>query len=94
MKNIRKLNTGFEDQQYRCLLHRLPEVICVKKPGELGVDVHHVYITFRCVSDCGFPIRPAIVGLCINTEGSKDFEFEPGISLLILFLDFLGKHGK
>jgi len=55
-------------------LHRLPEVIRVKEPGEFGVDVDNVHVTFLTISDYGFAVISCLIRFDVDAERSVDFE--------------------
>lgn len=55
-------------------LHRLPEIICVKKPGEFWIDINNVDIALLAISNNCFCVIARFIRLDIDTEGAVDFE--------------------
>lgn len=54
-----------------------PEVICVKVPGELGIDVYDMHVSLCGVADDGLVVLARRgVGFDIDTESAVEFEFE------------------
>ena len=55
---------------------RPPEIVCVKMPGELGVDVDNMYVSLCGVADNGFVVFAGRgVGFNIDAERAVEFEF-------------------
>jgi hypothetical protein len=49
-------------------LHRLPEVIGVKEPGEFGINVDDVDVAFLAISNNGFIVVARLIRFHIDPE--------------------------
>lgn len=70
------------------LSHCLPEIICVEKSREFGIDVYHMDIPFSLVTNHGFVVIPRIIRVNVDTKRAVDLEFEsrkPSASALTLY---------
>lgn len=66
------------------LLHRPPEIVCVKVPRELGIDVDHVHIALcRIPDDSLVVLARCLVGFDIDAECAVELQLESVCALLV-----------
>lgn len=58
------------------ILQRLPDILCIEKPGELRVDVDNMNIPFLVISNDCLVVAAGIICLEIDAKRAIDTEFE------------------